>query len=111
MSRDRLTPAERTLRGRMGAYVVHARYDPRQTTAPARAAFLRRFLDEVDPGRVLSESELLRRAAAARKGYFTRLSYLASRRRQTARRKKTGMDMEVHPPTRGHRRIRSSDVP
>ncbi len=36
MSRDRLTPVERTLRARMGAYVVHARYDPRQTTAPAR---------------------------------------------------------------------------
>ncbi len=82
MSRDRLTPAERSLRGRMGAYVVHARYDPRETTAPARAAFLKRFLDEVDPGRVLPESERLRRAAAARKGYFTRLSFLASRRRR-----------------------------
>jgi hypothetical protein len=82
MSRDVLTPAERSLRGRMGAYVVHARYDPRQTTAPARAAFLRRFLDEVDPDRVLPEPERLRRAAAARKAYFTRLAFLASRRRR-----------------------------
>jgi hypothetical protein len=81
MKRDRLSPAERSLRGRMGAYVVHARYDPRQTTAPARAAFLRRFLDEVDPDHVLPESERLRRAAAARKAYFTRLAYLASRGR------------------------------
>lgn len=40
MRQDRLTPAERSLRGRMGAYAVHARYDPRVTTAPARAAFL-----------------------------------------------------------------------
>jgi len=62
MSRDRLTPAERTLRARMGAYVVHARYDQRQTTAPARAAFMKRFLDEVDPDRVLPEAERLRRA-------------------------------------------------
>jgi hypothetical protein len=112
MSRDRLSPAERSLRGRMGAYVVHARYDPRHTTAPARAAFLRRFIDEVDPGRVLRESERLRRAAAARKAYFTRLAYLASRRRrQRARRKKTEMEMGVHRPARGTRRIRSSDVP
>jgi len=82
MRREALTPAERSLRGRMGAYVVHARYDPRQTTAPARAAFLKRFLDEVDPDRVLPEPERLRRAAAARKAYFTRLAYLASRRRR-----------------------------
>jgi hypothetical protein len=71
----------------MGAYALHARYDPRQTTAAARDAFLRRFLDEVDPGRILPESERLRRAAAARKAYFTRLAYLSSRRR---RRRKGG---------------------
>lgn len=85
MTRDRLSPAQRSLRGRMGAYALHARYDPRQTTARARDAFLRRFLDEVDPGRVLPEPERLRRAAAARKAYFTRLAYLASRRRRQRR--------------------------
>lgn len=88
MSRDRLTPAERTLRARMGAYVVHARYDPRQTTAPARAAFMKRFLDEVDPERLLPEPERLRRAASARKAYFTRLAYLASRRRRDRQRRR-----------------------
>ena len=88
MSRDRLTPAERTLLARMGAYVVHARYDPRQTTAPARAAFLKRFVDEVDPDRVLPEPERLRRAASARKAYFTRLAFLASRRRRDRQRRK-----------------------
>jgi hypothetical protein len=66
----------------MGAYVVHSRYDSRQTTAPARAVSLNRFVDEVDPDRLLPEPERLRRAAAARKGYFTRLAYLASRRRR-----------------------------
>lgn len=88
MSRDPLTPAERSLRGRMGAYVVHARYDPRQTTAPARAAFLKRFVDEVDLDRVLPEPERLRRAASARKAYFTRLAFLASRRRRDRQRRK-----------------------
>lgn len=78
-------PAERSLRGRIGAYVVHARYDPRAITAPAREAFMKRFLDEVDPGRVLPERERQRRAAAARKAYFTRLAFLASRRRTKRR--------------------------
>jgi hypothetical protein len=91
MTRGRLTPAERSLRGRIGAYVVHARYDPRETTAPARAAFLRRFLDEVDPSRVLREPERLRRATAARRAYFTRLAYLSARgRRQRLGRKARG---------------------
>jgi hypothetical protein len=80
--RDSLTPQERTLRGRLGAYLLHARRDPRETTAAARAAFDRRFLDEVDPDRRLPEAERVRRAAAARKAHFTRLSYLAARRRR-----------------------------
>jgi hypothetical protein len=71
----------------MGAYALHARYDPRQTTRAARDAFLRRFVDEVDPDRVLPEAERLRRAAAARKAYFIRLAYLASRRRRRRRRR------------------------
>lgn len=88
MRQDRLTPAERSLRGRMGAYAVHARYDPRETTAPARAAFLKRFVDEVDPDRALPEPERLRRAAAARKAYFTRLAFLSARRRRQKRARK-----------------------
>ncbi len=91
MSPDRLTPAERSLRGRMGAYVVHARDDPHQTTAPARATFMKRFLDEVDPDRVLPEPERLRRAASARKAYFTRLAFLASRRRRQRKSRGQGM--------------------
>ena len=44
MKRESLTPAERVLRARMGAYALHARYDPRVTTVAARQAFDRRFL-------------------------------------------------------------------
>lgn len=91
MTRDPLSSAERSLRARMGAYALHARHDPRQTTSPARAAFLRRFVDEVDPERVLPEPERLRRTAAARKAYFTRLAYLSSRsRRRRDRRRRSG---------------------
>ena len=37
------------LRGKIGALVLHSRRDPRETTAPARAAFLKRFERQVDP--------------------------------------------------------------
>ncbi len=63
------------LRGRIGAYRLHATHDPRVTTANARAAFLARFEDEVDPDRELPEGERLRRAQAARKAYFAALAY------------------------------------
>lgn len=79
--RGPLTPAERSLRGRIGAYLMHARNDPRETTRAARAAFAQRFLDQVDPHRRLTEPERLRRAESARRAYFTRLAYLAARRR------------------------------
>lgn len=79
--RPGLTPAERSLRARIGAYRMHALHDPRETTRTARAAFARRFLDDVDPHRRLPEPERLRRAEAARRAYFTRLAYLAARRR------------------------------
>lgn len=83
--RGPLTPAERSLRGRIGAYLMHARNDPRETTRAARVAFARRFEDEVDPHRRLTERERLRRAEAARRAHFTRLAYLAARRRRRSR--------------------------
>ncbi len=33
----------------MAAYVMHSRHDSRDTTAPARHAFLARFEREIDP--------------------------------------------------------------
>jgi hypothetical protein len=68
------SPAERSLVSTIGAYALHAKYDSREVTAPARARFLERFVDEVDPDRVLPEAERLRRAAHARKAYFARLA-------------------------------------
>jgi len=74
----------RTLVGRIGAHALHARYDSRELTANARAKFLQRFFDEVDPDRILPESERLRRAEHARSAYFTKLALLSAQ----ARRKK-----------------------
>ena len=60
----RFDPQEMALRGRIGAFRLHATHDPRETTKKARAAFDARFLREVDPDGVLPEEERRRRAAA-----------------------------------------------
>lgn len=85
---NRFDPAEMALRGRIGAYALHARHDPRETTRKARETFLNRFLDEVDRDRTLPEAERLRRAEAARKAYFARLA-LASARVRSGKAKRT----------------------
>lgn len=86
----RFDPSEMALRGRIGAYVLHARRDPRETTAPARAAFLRRFEHEVDPDFVLPEAERLRRAESARKAHFARLALASARARRKKGARKNG---------------------
>lgn len=75
------------LAGRIGGYRLAATRDSRETTKPAREAFNRRFLDEVDPERKLPASERNRRAAAARSAYFAQL---AMRSAQTRQRSKKG---------------------
>ena len=73
------------MRARMAAYMLHARYDPRETTKAPRVAFNQRFVDQVDPDRRLPEHERHRRADAARRAYFTRLAYLSARKRRSGR--------------------------
>ena len=93
MVRSSLSPTEASLRGRIGAYCLHATHDPRETTAKAREVFLARFIDQVDPERCLPEPERLRRAAAARKAYFARLALKSARaRRRRAAARKGGCD-------------------
>ena len=69
------------LRGRIGAYRLHATQDPRATTAKARAAFLARFEAEVDPDGVLEPGERRRRAMAARRAYFASLAMRSTQAR------------------------------
>lgn len=62
-----------SLRGRIGAFRMHATHDPRETTANARAAFLATFYEGIPAD--LPEAERERRALAARKAHFARLAY------------------------------------
>jgi hypothetical protein len=82
--------AERRLRARLAAHAMHARHDARLTTANGRAAFLARFEREVDPDGALEPGERQRRAAHARRLYFSRLSLAAVKARRTARRRQDG---------------------
>jgi hypothetical protein len=77
-----LTPAERSLRARLAAHARHAKHDSHEHAKKMRAGFDKRFLDEVDPDRVLPEAERLRRAEHARKAYFTRLALLSAKARR-----------------------------
>lgn len=70
-----MTPAERTLRGRMGAHLSWANTaDPSARTKPGRDAFLARFERQVDPDGTLPEEERTRRAMSARRAYMQGLA-------------------------------------
>ena len=77
-----MTPNERSQHGRVGAYALHSQYDSRQITKPARDKFNERFLDQVDPDRILPEAERQRRALHARKGYFLALAIKSAKARK-----------------------------
>lgn len=80
-----LTPEQRSLRSRMAAHRSWAgTADRTERTRPAREAFMRRFEDQVDPERKLSQPERLRRAEQARKAHFQELAFRSSRARQVA---------------------------
>lgn len=76
---------ERSLAGRLGAYIVHSRYDGLQITAAARAAFQSKFEREVDPDGVLPDAERLRRAEMARKAHFAKLALKSAQARRRKR--------------------------
>src|SRR3712207_5631457 len=78
-----IDPDEMALRGRIGAHVVHRRYDSRELTAAGRAAFVSKFEDEVDPGRVLPDAERQRGAEHAGRAHFAKLARLSANARRT----------------------------
>jgi hypothetical protein len=70
--------------GRIGAHVLHSKYDSRKIAARAREGLAQKFLDEVDPDRTLPEAERLRRAEHARHAHMLRMARLsAAVRRKT----------------------------
>jgi hypothetical protein len=91
----KVTHAERVLTGRLGAYVLHSKYDSRELLKPARAAFESKFEREVDPDGMLDAAERARRAEMARKAYFTRLALASAQaRRKRSHRQAPGGGLE-----------------
>jgi len=89
-----LPPNEAALRGRIGAYRLHSTHDPKDTTQQARATFLAKFEQMVDPDGTLTDAERTRRATAARKAYFAKLALQSARAR---RRKGRGLPADRDP--------------
>jgi len=82
MPENNLTPAQRSQQARSAAHSSWARTpDPAARTAPARQRFLGRFERDVDPDRALDEVERQRRAAHARRAYFTALALKSAKAR------------------------------
>jgi hypothetical protein len=80
--RQERTPEQRALAARIAAHSKWAITDPVEGTAAARAAFLDRFEQQVDPDGSLSPAERARRAEHARKAYFTRLALASAKARR-----------------------------
>ena len=92
-----LTPEQRTLRARIGAYALHAQ--GKTSTRAGTDAFLGRFVREVEAvadahGEALTPDEVTRRALHARRAYFARLALASSRART---KKKAGPDRDSGP--------------
>jgi hypothetical protein len=90
--REPMSPAERSLRARIAAHAMHARNDPAESTAKARAAFLDRFDREADPDGVLPPEERRRRAEHLRSAYFARLALASAKARRTRKLPEQGGD-------------------
>jgi len=80
-----MSPAERSLRARIAAHAMHARNDPVEITAKARAAFLAKFERQADPEGVLPPEERRRRAEHLRSAHFARLALAAAKARRARR--------------------------
>jgi hypothetical protein len=74
-----LSPEQRRLRAQIAANTRWSREDPRVGTARARAAWYRRFLDQVDPDRTLPPAERDRRVQAALRAEMQRLALRSSK--------------------------------
>jgi hypothetical protein len=64
---------------------MHAQHNSVETSRKGRETFLSRFDDDVDPDHVLTDTERARRADAARRAYFIRLSIKSAEARRRRR--------------------------
>jgi hypothetical protein len=85
LSRNKLTPAERSLLSQLANGVRWSKEPDRTAaTAPARAALETKFEDEVDPERELTPEERAKRVDAARRAYYARLGLASAKARRKA---------------------------
>jgi len=77
-----VTPQERTLRARLGAYSRLAREDAHEMTAPARRSWATKWEQQVDPSGVLAPEERARRARAAMRAHMARLALASAKARK-----------------------------
>jgi hypothetical protein len=82
MATTGLSPSERSLRARQAAHTLHSRYDSRELTEKARAAYLERFARQVDPDGLLPEPERQRRAQHALQAHMASLALKSARARR-----------------------------
>lgn len=82
---SRLTPEQRSQAARAAALARWSREDPQPTVTRANAVLMQRFVDEVDPHRLLPEDERQRRADCAKRAYFTKLALASSKARASRR--------------------------
>ena len=66
--------SRRSTNARIAALTRVAREGGTAVSAPARAKFDEKFVDQVDPDRVLSDDERARRVSALRRAYFLGLA-------------------------------------
>lgn len=77
-----LTPEQRSMRSRIANHVRWANCDDRAAaTQPARDAFRDRWLDQVDPNRVLPAAERAKRADHAMRAHMTRMALNSAKAR------------------------------
>lgn len=90
------------LRAKLGGLAKSRKYDAREATAPARAAFMARWEKLVDPDGALEPKERARRAEAEKKLYYVRLGMQSGKRRRARANRREGQRarLEIIPATR-----------
>ena len=78
---SKLTPTQRTMRARIAANTRWSQESPTATAARGQAGLMAKFVDQVDPDRVLPEAERNRRAEAARRAHMQKLAFASSKAR------------------------------
>lgn len=76
-----LSPEQRVLRAKVAVHQSWANTTDRTArTAPARAAFMKRFEDQVDPERTLPEAQRKQRAESAMRSHMASLALKRSKK-------------------------------